>query len=103
LGQRAFGTGGPKRGAGRPPDRNLTHLHESLAPIASLIHAMPVEEDLATAAENYAPSLQQNAGSPPMLDLVHPGLGPYGHTASLVPGDPGIDIAERDVAMTGIC
>jgi 6-phosphogluconolactonase/glucosamine-6-phosphate isomerase/deaminase len=75
--------------------RNLTHLLASLAGVHPLIKPMPVTDaDLESAARRYAEELPEH------LDLVHMGLGPDGHTASLVPNDPVLDITDAMVAAT---
>lgn len=77
------------------PDRNLTHLRDSFASLPVTLRPMPVTAaDLEEAAAAYAEDL------PEQFDMVHMGLGADGHTASLVPGDPVLDVEDRLVAVT---
>jgi 6-phosphogluconolactonase len=85
-------------GAADDPERNLTGLLGALPPdCPAVVVPMPVEaDDLESACAAYARVL------PETLDLIHLGLGADGHTASLIPGDPVLDVADAAVALTGV-
>ena len=85
-------------------DRNATKLAAILGasglPDVNL-HLMPVTgEDPDRSCNAYSQTIARHTREG-RLDLVHLGLGEDGHTASLVPGDPVLDLTGRDVAMAG--
>jgi 6-phosphogluconolactonase len=86
--------------------RNALHLAAELLAPGRLpragFHPMPVEQaDPDAAAASYEATLEALGGLLPVLDVAQLGLGADGHTASLVPGDPVLEVQDRDVAASG--
>jgi 6-phosphogluconolactonase len=90
------------------PDRNAVGLHRAIGALPVTVNLMPVEqlvgnglggavaehELLDAACDEYAATLPEG------FDLIHLGIGPDGHTASLVPGDEVLGVVDRPVAVT---
>lgn len=82
-------------------ERNWTHWLTS--PLAMRIprdRQYPMAVERADAAARYEATLRAHCGDPPVIDVVHLGLGDDGHTASLFAGDPLLAELERDVGRS---
>ena len=82
--------------------RNLVSQLEAFTGLAVRWLPLPVAAPISEGIADFVDGLHLAAGTPPAIDVLHLGLGSDGHTASLVPGDPVLDVVDADVAVTGV-
>ena len=96
---------GDERGV--PPDHedsNYRMANEALlsrVPVGS-VHRMRGELPPPEAAADYEKELRGFFGGPPVFDLVLLGIGEDGHTASLFPRTPALDVTDRLAAANPV-
>ena len=81
--------------------RNLTSQLEAFSGLPVRWIPLPVASPIDDGIASYVDELMEVSGRPPIIDVVHLGLGADGHTASLVPGDPVLNEVNAEVALTG--
>ena len=91
------------------PESNFRMTREAMLAEAPVprenIHPIPTDGTPEDAARRYERTLQQTYGAAtldprrPLFDVTLLGLGPDGHTASLLPGEPALDERKRWVAV----
>lgn len=82
------------------PERNLTDQQRYFGTLPVEWLPLPVDDPEPGALDRFARDFDRATGGTGRIDVAHLGLGGDGHTASLIPGDPVLDVTDRPVAVT---